>query len=465
MRARSTLVLLVLALALGGYLWLVERGRPTTAERAERARRVVALAAAEVREIEIARGPADQRERTVLTRGDDGHWRLTAPLAARADDGRAAGLATEIELLEAERRVADPDRAALGLDPPRLEVRLRTADREVALALGGADPTDRQVYVAMGDQVWAVPNSIQDSLDQPVSAFRDRKALPFAPYQVARVTLAADGASTTLARRDGTWHLETPSPERADRQGVERLLERLAALEVAGFVDDPGAPPASDLAAARIVVTLEDGDERTLNLGPVADGARQARLSGEPFLVTVGDAELRGLLRPDLGLLRDRQVFHLDPTKVDRLTVSRGDRSLTVRRQGGGWTLEGSADTPAAHRIEDRIRRLVALRADRVAPQAGENATPVAAPSVVELASGDTVARVRLVAWAGSGPERKARLTRQGEHHQLELSLDESLLSTAEADVLSALAAEASEEHGPGYDHGPGHDQAHDPGH
>ena len=220
MRARGTLILLALVLGLGAYLLLVERGRPTTGERAEQARRVVPISAGEVNRVTIVRG-ADKSPQTIrLQRNAQGNWRMTEPVAARADAGRAASLATQLEFLESERRVDSPDLGALGLQPPRVRAEFCTAGQTLALDFGALDPTDRRVYLALADEVYVVDKGLLEAVDRPSTEFRDPRALPFDSFRVQRVTFERDPEGLMISRKAGGWFLEAPIGQAADRQAV-----------------------------------------------------------------------------------------------------------------------------------------------------------------------------------------------------------------------------------------------------
>ena len=101
----------------------------------------------------------------------------------------------------------------------------------------------------------------------------------------------------------------------------------------------------------------------------------------------------------------------------------------------------------------------MALRAERVAPLAGDDATVMEQPAVVELGSGAKRERVALVAFTGTGEERKLRVTREGESAQLIVASSAGKLFEAEyKDFLSALA---DDEHDHGHDHVHEHEHGH----
>ena len=449
MRARGTVFLAVAVLGLGLYLWLVERGRPTTGERAGQARRVVSMRAGDVDRIAITRGPADSREMIRLQRDSRGQWQITAPVTARGDAGRAAGLATQVEFLESERIASQPDRKALGLDPPRLVLALGAGADTQTLSFGERDATGRRVYVEAGGAVHAVDPGVLDAADKPASEFRDHRVLPVESFRVQSVSIERGEERLALGRTTGEWWIEAPLQARADKQEVERLVERLTQLRAETFLADAGEVETQ----ARIALTLDDGTKLGIGLAGAEEGLRRALLSDEGGLVEIKQQALVGVLPPDIGLLQDRQLFHLAADRVDRLVLGRGKQRVELSKREGEWTLQGSAHTVAGHRVDARIRGLTGLRAERVAPIAGDDAHPMAEPAFVELGVGEEKQRVDLVAFTGEGEGRELRLVRHGEGTQSICKAGaEALFAVNESDFLSGLAE-------------PGHEHVHEHGH
>lgn len=151
MRPRSLLILALLVLALGAFLWFVERDLPGSEERTERAALLLPdLDPEAVTAVEIETPEARLR----LERSQDADaWRLTLPQtqAGPADPFRVDGLLSALTALVRERELDNADPDSLGLTDPRLRARLEAGEEGAAIELAfGIDvPASRQVAVSV----------------------------------------------------------------------------------------------------------------------------------------------------------------------------------------------------------------------------------------------------------------------------------------------------------------------------
>lgn len=97
-----------------------------------------------------------------LARGDHG-WRLLEPIAADADAERVARL---LRIAAAPVRRSLPGGAelgALGLDPPRVTLRLDALE----LRVGDTEPLAQRRYVAVGDRIYLIDDLYYQHLTAP----------------------------------------------------------------------------------------------------------------------------------------------------------------------------------------------------------------------------------------------------------------------------------------------------------
>ena len=179
---RSTLVLLVLFLALGGYAYFIESERAPASE-ADANEPVFDLEADAVVELEIAaeNGDLTRLERAAGSRS----WDMRSPVEAAADDNRATAIASALESLEIERVVeADPaDLEPFGLDDPVVDIGFRT-DGDTALRrlrIGDTTPTGGDRYAQSGDdpRVFLIASFRESTFNRTTFDLRDRSILEF----------------------------------------------------------------------------------------------------------------------------------------------------------------------------------------------------------------------------------------------------------------------------------------------
>ena len=118
-RTGSTLILLVVALGLGGYLYFVESERPVADENAKK--KVFTYDAAKINQVQIK---SSGGEVTALRKGANDTWTIVQPVEAPADRNSVSDVVTNLANLE-EQRVVDENAAdlkAYGLAEPRIDV-------------------------------------------------------------------------------------------------------------------------------------------------------------------------------------------------------------------------------------------------------------------------------------------------------------------------------------------------------
>lgn len=448
MRPKTLLVLALLALGMGAFIYFVERDLPTTEERAERAKKLLAVEGDEVTAIVIDSGegtPAVRLERQVAATtddeddaeddaeeaadgedpfagfgldagdddaGDDGgddEWRITAPFRARADRAAVASLLAALTGLEKERTLKDVDRAAASLEPPRHRVTLVTADgEERTIAVGGELPASSDVLVSLGggDTAYQVAGGFVGDLAKEPGDWRDRSLFPGERGDVERLTLlGSDQHGPThrilLARRGEGWWIEAPLTDRADGDAVDTLVGDLVALEASRFVDETPDAETGLEAPEDVVEVVLAGREQPFRVAlglPVAGtaGERWAEVDGQ--LVTVA-GELVELLRRPASDWRSKSWTDTQVFRIDRAVVEDAAGSMELVRDDADW--RRGDDKVSYTVVTDLLYELADAEAEEVVSREDAAARGLATDSprlTLRLVAGDG-------ALAGAEPE------------------------------------------------------------
>ena len=129
---RSTLILFVIALGLGLYIYFIESERPTSVAQAE-LEQVFPFASDDVTRVAVT---AETGERTVIEKTDD-RWHLSEPFDGNVDVTKVVSLSSSLATLELQRVVAEPedapDLSIFGLAAPRIIVGVTTETDEQQL--------------------------------------------------------------------------------------------------------------------------------------------------------------------------------------------------------------------------------------------------------------------------------------------------------------------------------------------
>jgi len=363
MRARGTLILLVLCAALGGFILWFERDRPTPEEREEQARVILDLDPAAITGIRLA-----WRESTLAVERRDrkDRWRLIEPRAAAADQEAVGALAAMFDELKAERWLepGDTDLAAAGLAEPWVRVMVTAGDSiRHELAVGDLNPT-RSAYFARLDsdaRIALLTSWLADSnLKRTFSSLREKRLASFDPEAARRVELITSTGRRELIQEDGAWRIADP-PLAADETAVRSLLSQLNQIEAIEFVDEAGAPEeegAHGLATPRLVATVTgDGDSvlARIEIGARGPSGCYARSITQPAIVTVPFTIERDLTL-DVDELRDQRLVALGGSEIDTLEVTAGPSRAVLARDSSGVFVrisekDASAGDPEANRV------------------------------------------------------------------------------------------------------------------
>jgi hypothetical protein len=338
----------LLTLGLGAYVALHEIKQPTHEEQEERQKQVVDVPIDQVTEIAVT-WPVT----TATMKKIDGVWRLTEPMALRADESLVTRLLNMVDVLNAERVLGEGKAAALplaeyGLEPPIGTVTLRAGTDATTLYFGEATALGGNRYVKRPESptVFVVHDGIGQLLNQPIDAYRSTDVLAFDTWTVARIRVASPGASYTVEKRGEAWHLTAPLTDTADSGEAAALLNRVRNLRserVIAADPKPEELTAWGLAspAATVTVELEGGKTIDALIGaPTTDtpDQRYAKSSDEPAVHAVAQVTLDELTRPPENL-RSRSIVDYFATQVSKMQVTWQGATWTAEKFGDTWTV------------------------------------------------------------------------------------------------------------------------------
>jgi hypothetical protein len=238
----------------------------------------------------------------------DGKWRITAPVALRADEGAMSQVLFKARGLQAKDFVAEDAKrlAAYGLDKPQVRITLweKDAKEPKALLLAPGREKDRAYATTLGEGavgVAAVDASALQDLARGVTDLRDRSLSDaFDTKDVSRVTIQRPSVTLALDRTgtgEEDWQLAAPKKGKTRGGRVSELLWTLRNLKWKDLVAEQGWDPARyGLDAGATTITLAGKDGKTiaaLAVGKQEGGVTYVRIPGQPALYAI-DAKTLG---------------------------------------------------------------------------------------------------------------------------------------------------------------------------
>ncbi|HEX7180630.1 MAG TPA: DUF4340 domain-containing protein [Thermoanaerobaculia bacterium] len=398
MRPRTLLVLLVLVLGLGAFIWFYERDLPSSDERAEQAKKVLAVEKDEVQGVTIeaasgrvvlerVEGPKEEKEKKEeagveeVLGPPESEWRIVQPMAARADTFAVDGLLDALTTLEKTRTLDEVDRKALGLDNPRATVRLKTSEGEKVLRIGAAVPTGSSVIASLEgeDKAFVVSDSILSQLGREPGAWRDRQLFRASRDTISRITLTGPAGQVALAQKNDLFRVERPISDRADRDRVDDLYADLSGLTAEQFLDDPSRPPAElglQPPQAVVEVAFKEGPPMRIELGsPASAEADPAAEVTEPGGPTLRYARIGAQVFETRTRLADaasrpprewraRGLSGFEVHQVESVTVKDDKINLRLTRAGTDW--KRGEETISYVPVSDFLFALTGAQSDQI---------------------------------------------------------------------------------------------------
>ena len=445
---RPLLVLVAILAALGGYIYFVESKKPKTEgpEGAEQGPKVFDVKSTDITELELK---AVGGEQTTLKKVD-GHWQITAPVSAPADEAEVAGVLSSLANLDTVRTVEEQatDLAQFGLgDTPRMEVGFKTAkDKDFRkLLLGDKSPATGDLYARQPEnkKVVLVSGSAEGSFNKKPFDLRDKKILAFDRDKVDRIVIDAAGKPTEVVRADGEWKVTQPIQVPADFGTVEGLIGRLQSVQMKSIVAPEGSDPKEyGLDKPAATATLVSGSSQVkLLLGKAADASSvYAKDEARPMVFTV-ETSLLDELRKPADQLRQKDLFAFRSYNATSVTITRGTETKVfekTRTDGKPPTEKWRQVKPAAKdmdaaQFDTFLAKLSSVRAESFLEAGSKTKTGLDTPVMTVVVKFDEGKKEEKVTFGKDGNDVYASAA--GQPGALKIS------STEFDDIIKALDA------------------------
>jgi hypothetical protein len=400
-RGRNTLILLVVAAALGAYVYFVEAKRTPAAEPGPggstpeaRVKVFDKLDSGKIDDLTI-KGSAG--EQTHLKKTGNA-WQIVEPVQSPVDETEVTGLVTNLGTMEADRTVDDnpKDLAKYGLAQPRVELAFTAGDKTPRkLLIGAKTPTGGGLYakLANDNKVILIPAYLESTFDRTTFQLRDKSILKIDRDKVDsfEIATAASGSGKTatpgvtmkFAKQGESWKMTAPVAARTDSSAVDNIIGRLATGQMKALTaQDASAADLAKygLAKPEIQVTLGAGSARSgLLIGKAAEGTDLYAKDASRAIVFTLEKAVADDIKKSPDDYRTKDLFdgraftttHLDVTRGGATTVFEKKKTKEKDAQGKENEVEKWAQTqpaPAkpvdAGKIEDAVTKLTGLRAD-----------------------------------------------------------------------------------------------------
>ena len=412
MKSRTTLVLVLMALVLGGLVALDYYRGTSTRDLAAKSKRVLDFQSKDITGLKI---DLTNQVYTLERLGDQ--WQMKQPLNVRANYSTISSILDELEFAERNRVITGKELTGLtpkdfGLENPRARLTLQNKKGSMILLIGSETPTKDAVYAQLQGKkdVLVAPKSIYERVDRTLDDLRDRTVIDFQAASATRIEIKSTDRVIELSKSAITtnaeprWVLTRPLAARADQRKVSELLADLSGLRVTDFVSEsPRDVPTYLLDEPEREVTVWTGESgKTLQIGRTSTNDPSkvyAKLKSADSIYTVPTAAVQKFAI-QANDLRDAQVLAFSESDVHGIEVLHGTDKISLVHTDAAW----------------RIATPVAATADDTAVQqllrhlGGLNARQFAADVATDLDKYGLAAPMATVSLRGDGTNLLAQL-------------------------------------------------------
>ena len=363
---RSTLVLLLIVAAVGGYIYVAERG-PVAESGSEVLLRTdpntvttlslqkSSTSAIQLRKIAdnwtLTQNKPAVKEGPDMPADPDGSKSAADvpanPDAIRgvpADPDAVENLLKQVQLVQAT-SVMPADSARLkefGLDKPQSSLTVQDAKIEFG-AKPGSDPGN--VYARIGDTIAVLPATLADSVAKPFGEWRDKAVLRVVLEETSQIVIQAPAVTATLLKTNdktedeaSEWSILKPVGATADVSAVESFINELASAKTTKFLEDN---PRSlerwglDQPQVEMEVKTKNGTQKLL-VGKKLKSGYAAQNSFSQVVFELPDATFALINRP-LRAWRSKTVMKFDVADLTRLEVTARGTTRAYTQSDGKW--------------------------------------------------------------------------------------------------------------------------------
>jgi len=342
-RFRSTLILLVVFAALGGYVYFAEYRGHDEREKQEASKKK--LFSEPLKDVTALSLTFPDHKMSAVKK-DDKHWEFTEPQGLDADSEEWDMLVSSLSQIEKGGAVsASTNLAQYGLDKPVVEVTAKLKDgKSVGVLFGSENPKKSDNYAKLADspEVFLSPVSGSKSFQKSLTDLRNKKVLEFALDDINSIRIE-DGKTLMEFQKSGMdWLIKKPLDLKADAEEISGFLSAIQSARATSFADSGLTLMSAGLAPVTTKVTLHDAKANTdkiLSIGKSPETDKYYARDESRTAIMIINKDVPAKARRPLIDWRDRSIAHFDQGSIDELEIVRGPEKISVRKQGSDWKL------------------------------------------------------------------------------------------------------------------------------
>lgn len=356
---KSTLIVLLCALVLGGAVYYFQRKSNKTEKPSEDTSKLAfSMPSDDITSLTLSH-PGKTDQPPIRLDYHNGEWNIVQPLDTPADQSVARGISDSLAAARiSQTEPGTPDRLkAYGLDPAHVSVEFQLKDgTKHTVLMGDKDFTGISVYAVIdgAKSVSLLPLSLYTSADRPLDDLRDRNVLHLDTAKVASFELknsSGDLSATRQKVKDQTqWKFTKPTGGvLADEDGVSSLLSTIAGAKMTTITSENAENlPKYGLSNPAITFSAVDdaGQTLTLLIGKKEGTGYLARDASRPMIFVISE-DLYKKLGETFADLRDKNFVSITESDINHVEFRNANAKMAASRKPGSdsdWTIDSPAD-------------------------------------------------------------------------------------------------------------------------
>ena len=204
MKAKTTLILLLLTGLLLSYMYFFDKKQLGSEETKRQSQNVLNISSDKVEGIVIQNG-----DEKIELRRQDKKWRLESPIKDQADGNLIDAILTELDGWQKDATIspkeieADKNRLnEYGLNKPKLRLKLSGPGMPPEILLGKDAALEGKMYARFENskETYVVSQTVKKAIDKKPDDFRDKKLTDLSTTQVSRLILKSNAGELELEK-------------------------------------------------------------------------------------------------------------------------------------------------------------------------------------------------------------------------------------------------------------------------
>jgi hypothetical protein len=384
MSYKTTLVIAVLLILLGGYAyWFEYKGGQKKEEQKEKEKTLFEVKKEDVTRIQI--DGLDPKPVMLAPSGKDA-WMMNQPLQARADQGTVDRILSAFEKVKYKEVIEEQPKnlSSYELDKPKMTIQLSLkGNAQRVVSIGAKNPIDNVYYIKVNNdpRVYLAEGTVGELTTITLLDLRDKKLTDFSAEKVESISMKTAQIDLQFKKENGVWKILKPVQSPASDSEVTSLLSSLENLRATSFMDDPSADVTQyglDKPLASVELVLEKGLRQKLDFGKT-EQETYCRIEGNPAIAAVGDT-LNATFEKKLEDWREKKVLAFNRFDVEEFRAKIAGKEYVFKKgESDKWNqLSPSKGEVEYDQIQSVLEKVESAEISKYGEQTALTATPSA---------------------------------------------------------------------------------------